>query len=589
MWNTIKQGLLVGVVLLANAAFAATSADASKVLRTVFEAPDSGFDPALTTNYYSGKIIEAVYESLLTYDYLARPAKLVPKTIEAMPEVADGGKTYTFHLKKGIRFTPDPAFKGVPRELTAKDYEYSYKRILDPQNRSPVFNFLAGKIAGLDELAEKAKKTGRFDYDAAVPGLQVIDRYTLRIRLNKPDYNFLYVAAYTGLGAVAREVIEAYGNQSGQHPVGTGAYMLQQYIPHSKIVLAANPDYRGFTWDFQSAEQSDDALVREMHGKEMPQIGRVDISIIEEEQARWLAFQDRQLDLDFLPQVAAPKVMDGDKLKPEFARRGIKLSRAVDAGLTYWLFNFRDPVVGGYTKEKIALRRAIAMAYDTSQEIKLIRNGQALKAEAIIPPGVVGYDPTYRSIIPFDPAMANKLLDKFGYKRGADGYRTMPDGKPLTIVLQRETGVTYQEMAELWKRGLEQIGIRSEHPVGTFSDDFKAATECKLMMWGGAWFADYPDGENFLQQLYGPNSGQGNLSCYQSPAFDAMYEKAVAMPHGPERDRLYSAMNRQVEVDTAWLTSAWRVRNWIVQPWIIGFKKHTIMHAEWQYMDIEKH
>jgi ABC-type oligopeptide transport system substrate-binding subunit len=144
-------------------------------------------------------------------------------------------------------------------------------------------------------------------------------------------------------------------------------------------------------------------------------------------------------------------------------------------------------------------------------------------------------------------------------------------------------------MAELWKRGLEQIGIRSEHPVGTFADDYKAAIECRLMVWGGAWFADYPDGENFLQQLYGPNSGQGNMSCYQSPAFDAMYEKAIAMPPGPERDRLYSAMNRQAEVDTAWLTSSWRIRNWVSQPWVIGFKKHPILHAEWQYMDIDRH
>lgn len=588
MWNKIRLSL-IGILLLANAANAATPADSSKVLHALFEAPDSGFDPALTTNFYSGKVVEAIYEPLLTYDYLARPAKLVPKTVEAMPEVADEGRTYTFRLKKGIYFTSDPVFKGVRRELTARDYEYSYKRILDPQNRSPLFNFLSEKIIGLDALAEKAMKTGRFDYDAPVPGLQVVDRYTLRIRLNKPDYNFLYVAAYTGLGAVAREVIEAYGNQSAQHPVGTGAYMLQQYIPHSRIVLVANPDYRGFTWDFQPAEQSDEVLIREMRGKKMPQIGRVEISIIEEEQARWLAFQDRQIDLDFLPQAAAPKVMDGDKLKPEFARKGIKLSRVIDAGVTYWLFNFRDPVVGGYTKDKIALRRAIAMAYDVRQEIGLIRNGQALKAEAIVPPGIVGHDPAYRSIIPYDPAAANKLLDKFGYKRGADGYRTMPDGSPLIIKIHREPALVYQEMAELWKRGLEQIGIRSEYPVSNFSDNYKAAIECKLMMWGGAWVADFPDGENFLQQLYGPNAGQGNHACYQSPAFDAMYEKAIAMPPGPERNRLYSAMNRQAEVDTAWLTSAWRIRNWVTQPWVLGFKKHPILHAEWQYMDIDKH
>jgi ABC-type transport system substrate-binding protein len=589
MWNRVRQGV-VAMMLVAGVAHAASPADPSKVVRMAFEAADDGFDMVRTVNYYSGWISEAIYETLLTYDYLARPAKLVPKTAEAMPEIADGGKTYTFHIRKGIYFTPDPAFKGVKRELTATDYAYSFKRLLDPQNRSPAANFLEGKILGLDELAKKAKQTGRFDYDAPVAGLETPDRYTLRVRLAAPDYNFLYVVAYGSLGAVAREVIEAYGAQSGQHPVGTGPYMLSKYVPRSKIILVANPDYRGFTWDFQSSGDAwDEQLIKDMRGKQMPQVGRVEVSIIEEEQSRWLAFQDKQLDVDKLPQVAAPTVLDKGKLKPEYAADGLRLFRLVEPEVTYTFFNFRDPVVGGFSKEKIALRRAVTMAYSVQDEIAQLRMGQATKSEMLVPDGVVGHDPKYRSSIAYDIPLANKLLDHFGYKRGADGFRTLPDGQPLMLRITNEPNASSKVVAEIWKRGLDQIGIRADYPVSNFADNLKAATECKLMMWGGAWHADYPDGENFLQLLYGPNAGQGNNGCYQSPAYDELYKKAIALPPGPERNQIYSQMSRQMEADTAWSLHVSRVRNWLVRPWVKGFKKHPILHSDWQYMDVEKH
>ena len=596
MWNLfrIKQSCIAQILFIACAAGAVNvvqaAADPSKIVRTAFEAADDGFDMVRTANFYSGWVNEVITERLLTYDYLANPAKLVPEAAEAMPEVSDGGKSYVFRIKKGIYFAPDPAFKGIRRELTAQDFAYTFKRFLDPQNRSPSAAFLAGKIVGLDDLAEQAKKTGHFDYDAPVTGLQTPDRYTLRINLNAPDYNFLYVVAYGGMGAVAREVINVYGAQSGQHPVGTGPYMLEQYVPRSKIVLVANPEYRGYTWDFKpSADAMDQQLVHDMQGKKMPQVGRVEISIIEEEQSRWLAFQNQQVDFDKLPQLAAPTVLDGDQLKPAFSNQKIQLQRITDPGVTYTIMNLKDPTIGGYSNEKIALRRAIAMAYDNKQEVSLLRNGQAIKMEMIVPSGVVGHDPTYRSSIAYDPALANKLLDRFGYKRGADGYRTLPDGKPLLLEITREQAVFFQEVAELWKRGLDQIGIKAKFTTNNFADNLKAATECKLMMWGGAWVADFPEGENFLQLLYGPNARQGNHSCYQSAAFDALYVKAMALPPGPERMRLYQEMNRQMEADTPWVLNTTRIRSWLVRPWIKGFKKHPIMHANWQYIDIEKH
>ena len=168
---------------------------------------------------------------LYTYDYLARPVKLVPLTASAMPHISHDGKTYTITLKKGIYFADDPAFGGKKRELTADDYIYSFKRLRDPRVRSAWSWLLEGKIAGLDDVAAKAAKTGRFDYAHPVAGLERVDRYTFRIHLNRPDYNLLHILAHFPTGAVAREVVEKYSGDSAQimaNPVGTGPYRLTQ-------------------------------------------------------------------------------------------------------------------------------------------------------------------------------------------------------------------------------------------------------------------------------------------------------------------------------------------------------------------------
>lgn len=580
MWFALDAGI----------AEAANVADPTKVIHIAFSSGDNGFDMVHTQSLYSAYVAEAIFETLLTYDYLASPARLVPKTAEAMPAITDGGTTYTFKIKKGIYFSTDPAFKGKRRELVAADYAYAFKRLLDPSNRSPSAGFLDGKIVGMDALVAAAKKTGHLNYDAPLPGLTTPDRYTLQVKLTARDYNFPYVIAYIGLGASAREVIETYGEQSGQHPVGTGAYKLETYVPRSKIVLVANPDYRGFVWDFApSVDPTDQALIHDMKGKQMPQVGRVEINVIEEEQSRWLAFQDKQLDIDALSSVATPIALDGDHLKPEFVAQGIRLQRLVEPEMTYTYFNMRDPLVGGYSLEKNALRRAIAMSYNLQEEIAILRQGQAAMAQMVIPPGVVGYDPTYRRSLGYDPDLANKLLDHFGYQRGADGYRMLPNGSPLTLKISRETNAISQEIAELWKHGLDKIGIRADSLASNFADNLKAASNCELMMWGGAWIADFPEGENFMQLLYGPNAKRGNHGCYASAAFDALYDKVIALPTGPERLALYTQMNRQMEADTAWMMGVTRVSNIVSRPWVLGLKKHPIMHGTWEYLDVAKH
>ncbi len=574
-------GLLFPVAAMA-------AADPGKLIRWYFPTGENGFDPVRISDLYSATVIEAIFERLLTYDYLARPSKLVPMVASAMPEVADDGKTYTFRIAKGIYFSPDPAFKGKKRELTAEDFVYTYKRFMDPKNRAPYAFLLEGKIVGLDELAAKAKASGSYDYDAKVPGLEAVDRYTLRFRLKETDYNFPYVAAHTSLGAVAREVIEAYGDDTMGHPVGTGAYMLKNWTRRSKIVLEANPEYRGFVWDFQPSDEAwDRQLVATMKGKRMPQVGRVEITIIEEAQSQWLAFQQKEIDYMNVPSAFAPNALDGDRLKPELAQQGVMLYRVSDPDITYTAFNIRDPVIGGFSREKIALRRAMAMAYNIDEQIRVIRKGQAMHLQMPVPPGVVGHDPHYRSLIQHDPETANKLLDHFGYRKGADGWRTLPDGAPLVIKLASQPSSASRELDELWHKSLASIGIRMEVRVAPLVDNIQAAKACKLQVWGQAWIADYPDGDNFMQLLYGPNTGQSNNGCYESKAFDRFYEKSRMLPDSVERNRLFLEMSRQMEVDGAWSLQTSRLRNQLIRPWVQGYKKHPILQADFMYLDVE--
>ncbi len=567
-----------------------SAADMNKVIRHVFPAAETGFDPAGVQDLYSGTIVQAIFETLLTYDYLARPSKLVPLVAEALPVVTDNGKTYTIKLRKGIQFTPDPAFKGQRRELVADDYVYSLKRLMDPKLRSPWAWLLEGKIVGLDEAAEAAKKSGRFDYGAKVPGLEAVDRYTLRIRLKNTDYNLSQILAHEPTSAVAREVIEAYADEGGRamaNPVGTGPYRLAKWVRSSKIFLEANPDYRGFVWDFRAGTDPEDAqIVKEMKGKNMPQVGRVEISIIEEDQARLLAFQNGELDLMNMEGPLAPNVLDGGKLRPDFVAKGVKLSRFVDPELSYHYWNLQDPVVGGLTNDKIALRRAMAMAYNTDEEIKVVRNGQAVEAQFPIPPGVVGHDPAYRSSVRYDPAGANALLDKFGYRKGADGWRTLPDGKPLVVRYASRPDSLGRQQDEMWKKAFDSIGIRMEVQKDKFPELLKLERQCKLMMRTASWIADYPDADNFMQLLYSKNIHQNNNACAKIPEYDRLYEQSIRMPDSPERDRLYHDMARIIETYAPWRLNISRYRNMLVQPRVQGYKKHPILHAEWKYIDV---
>ena len=566
----------------------AQSADGKKVVRINFPVQESGFDPHAVTDLYSAIVVDGIFDTVLTYDYLAEPAKLVPKITTEMPTIEDGGKLYTIKLKKGIFFSPHEAFGGKKRELTATDVAYTFKRHFDDSIK-PVWRFLVtDKIVGLNEWYGAGKKAGKLDWDAPVAGLEIVDPYTLKIHLIQPDLNFGYVLAHNGNAIVAREVIEKYPNDVQSHPIGSSAYYLKEWVRGQKIILERNPYWRGGTWDFKASGKNpyDEIIVKAMTGKPIAVIDRVEIYPIDEEQTRWLAFKNKQLDVINMPESFIRQALPGGKVAPELLAQGVRVQRLLDPEYTYNYFQWNDPVWGGADKHKIALRRAVALAINRDEEIEIIRKGNAVRAEFLIPPGVAGHKADFASNVVYNPPLANALLDRFGYKKGADGFRNTPDGKSFEYKYTSRPIAVEREFDELYKKNMDAIGIRYEAEKEKFADSLKREKRCQIASRGAAWIADYPDGDNFVQLLYSKNIGEQNNACYNSKAYDTLYEQSILLPDGPERDKVYFEMQKQFEADTPWTLGVTRYRNQMIYPWIVGYKKHPVLLADFLYYDV---
>jgi ABC-type transport system substrate-binding protein len=581
------------VLLLAAAlaAQAARAADPAKVLRVAMSIAETSFDPAFATDAASDSIIDNIFDSMLEYDYLARPVKLVPRALEAMPTVEDGGRAYLCRVRKGIYFTPDPAFKGKRRELTAADFAYGMKRLLDPRFKAPWAFLIEGKVQGTHEAVVAAEKSGRFDYDAPIAGLELVDRHTLRIRLVAPDLRFPYVLAVQNVAAQAREVVEAYGDDIGAHPVGTGPYKLGEYKRATRIVLEANPDYRRRTYEPSGPiPPAAVPVANALKGRTLPIVGRVEVNIIEEGQSRLLAFLNGQLDLlEIVPIDFTNQVLDaGGKLKPELAAKGIVHDVLLRPNSWWTYFNMEDPVVGGYAPEKIALRRAISMGYDNASFIRISLKGRATPANGPIPPDIAGFDPALRTDAQiYDPAAARALLDKFGYKdRDGDGYRETPDGKPLTIERWSTPNSSSRDGDELWTKNMQAIGIRVAIKKDRTPELRKMARLGKIPMRADGWNADYPDAENFMQLLYGP-SGPENNSRFNLPEFNKLYEQARALPDGVERTKLFDRMTLLVIAYAPYRMTYHLLEDNLRHAWVGAYMPHPIRSEWWQYIDVD--
>jgi ABC-type transport system substrate-binding protein len=577
---------------------ASPPAAAQRVLRVAFANRDNGFDPAQVSDVISAALANSLFDAPLTYDVLARPARLKPNTATALPEASDGYRRFVFRIKPGIFFSEHPAFKGpdgrqVPRELVAADYVYSIKRYYDPATRSPtLFHFEGAGLLGLSELRKKAldEKTP-FDYDTDVPGLRALDRYSFEVRLANPAPRLPYVFATGALtGALAREVVEAEGKLIAEKPVGTGPFRLAAWTRGSRIVLERNPAHDHSVYDAEpnADDTAGQAIAARLRGRALPFLDRVEINIIEEGQPRWLSFLNGQLDVLQVPVEFSAVALPGGQLNANLQRNGATLNRVVAPSTAYTYFGMDHPLVGGYTPDRVALRRALSLAYDTQREIDLVRRGQAVAPQSLLPPGVSGFSPSFKSeMSTYDLARAKALLDLYGYvDQNGDGWRDQPDGKPLELEMTSEPSQISRQAQDLWKKAMTRVGVRIDFRVSAWQENIKASRAGKLMMWGTGWSAAIPDGSYFLDVLYSKNKGQSNHARFGHPEVDALHERQRTMPDGPERDKLIHDALRLSLAYMPLKATAHPIENWVAHGHVQGFRPHPFIRDYWRFIDV---
>ncbi|MBC7939176.1 MAG: bicyclomycin resistance protein [Chitinophagaceae bacterium] len=574
---------------------AASANTGQRTLRYAFPIAESGFDPAQISDTYSRTVTSHIFEALYAYDHLARPAQFVLLTAAAMPEISEDFRTWTVKLRPGIFFADDPAFKGVQRELVAEDYVFSFKRYADPKVKSPLWasveNLKLPGLAGLRKQALEQKKP--FDYDKPIAGLRALDRWTVQFTLEDPMPRFIENLAVSDLfGAVAREVTEAYGDRIAEHPVGTGPFKLAQWRRSSLIVLERNPGYRERLWHCEPAADDPEAqaIAARLRGRRLPLLDRVEISIVEEQQPRWLSFLNGQADfIDRLPSEFITAAMPGGKVAPNLAKQGVRGQRVLTSDITMTYYNMDDPVIGGLQPERVALRRALNLAVDLDREIRLVRRDMAIPAQSPVMPHLSGYDPTFKSEnSEYSPAKARALLDLYGYvDRDGDGWREQPDGKPLVLESATQPDQLSRQLNELWQKNMDAIGIKVVFKPAKWPENLKAARAGKLQMWGVASSASGGDGQGMLTRYYGKQAGQQNLSRFSLPAFDALYERLTVLPDGPERLALFDKAKRLAIAYAPYKLHCHRFVVDMMRPGLEGYRRPLFWNGWWHMVDMD--
>jgi ABC-type transport system substrate-binding protein len=591
--------ILRRIALAAAALLVASSAmgqvGPQKVLRYAFPVAETGFDPVQLSDLYSRTVTSHIFDGLYAYDYLARPFRIKPNTADGMPEISPDFRVWTVRIRPGIYFDDDPAFNGRKRELVAEDYVYAMKRFFDPRWKAPAFAGLNElKIVGMAALRDAAMKDRTpFDYDRQVEGLRALDRYTIQFKFEAPQPRFLQTIAGGDLyGAVAREVVEAYGDQMMGKPVGTGPFRLVEWRRSSKIVLERNPAYRERTYDAEpdADDAEGQAMLARFKGRKLPMVDRVEISIIGEQQPRWLSFLNKQQ--DFMERLAAefvPIAVPNGKLAPNLAKQGIQVFRVLASDVTMTIYNMENPVIGGYEPEKVALRRALNLATDTDKEIRLVRKGQAIPAQSVFMPNTMGYDPKFISEnSEHSLAKAKALLDVYGYiDKDGDGWRDMPDGSPLVVEVATQPDQQSRQLDELHRKDMANLGVRTVYRPAQWPENLKNARAGKLMVWRVGLSAASPDGGPALDRGYSGHLGGQNLARFKNQEYDALYSRMQILPDGPERLEIFDQAKKILIAYAPYKNGVHRMHTDLAWPWLIGYRRPSYSNDWWAYVDID--
>jgi ABC-type transport system substrate-binding protein len=607
-------------------------------------------DPATCGDTTSSSFQGNVYEGLYSYHFLKRPVELVTQLAAEMPEISDDGKTYTIKIKPGVKYHRNPCFgpsndKGhqwATRDVEARDFVLAFKRIADYHVNTGLAWAFSQQIQGIKDYRKKTSryKIGDFSrYDLPVEGLQAVDANTLKITLDKPYPQFIYVLAMHVTAPVPREAVDYHLGTEGEpnnrrsipfekrttefreaeEVVGTGAYMWDTFERKTKIVLVRNPDYRKEYYP-KEGEGGNVKLAKEAKqevlakggdpnkaqaayeevmlatsdkgqgllddaGKRVPFIDVLHYEHVHESYSAWLLFLTKQRDSSGISRDIFESVVEpGKKLAPRWKKKGIKLVTYWSPAV-YWIgFNMEDPVVG---KSK-SLRQALCLCFDMDNYLKVLFNDRGKRAVNVLPSTFVGHKeagpgPYYT----LDMDRANKKIADARKELGKLGLLDNGAIPQLELDLGGTDEMTARR-GQFIQQQFAKIGVDLKINLNDWPKLQEKVNNKQIQMFTMGWHADYPDAQNFLQLFYSPNiEKQTNNTNYSNRAFDKLYDRISTMQDSPKRTELYAKMVNMISEDVPVLLLTEPEGYVLFYRWVKNVKPHPIGYGFTKYWRID--
>ncbi len=583
--RTCVAAVLGGIAVLGSDAQGANAEEKVMQLPIRTDGPKS-LDPVEGSTTYDNMACAQFYETLLTNQY-ASPMEMEPLLLTKMPTSEDGGLTWRFELKDGVYFHDDECFPGGKgRKIKTDDVFYSIKRLADDEYSLENWWLLDGTILGFNEYQMAQNAAAEFDYDAPVDGFRKINDREFEIVLAKPVYRFLYVLGMFQTSVVAHEAVEFYGEDFPRHPVGTGPFILDKWVPKQSLTASRNPNYHEVLYPDRDQWSREDKRAR-LHraaGKQVPFVDRIEFTMYAQDQPMWLEFNAGNLGYSQVPEEFFPEAFDrsSKELKESYLRRGMRPHANKLLDFTFRGFNMEDELLGGYTEDKRALRRAISYAIDLDEINETFYNGRRIVYDGPIPPGLDGHPEGGAS--PY--AARGRNISKAREMLAAAGY---PDGEGLPAIrFYTSQSAINTAVAELVKRQLEEVNIVFEPVFQDFSTLIETINKKQAPFFGFAWSSDYPDGENNLALFYGPNEAPGsNHYNYKRAEYDALYEQVLTMGPSEGRTAIYAQMRDMVLEDCAYVGGMARERFYLINPWLLNCKPTERYYGWFKYLDVD--
>jgi len=584
----------------------------------VYGAKVKSIDPATCGDTTSSSIQGNVWEGLYTYHYLKRPLEVIPLLAKELPKVSRDGLTYTIQLKEGVKYSRNACFgyeaSGRPatRTVRADDFVLAFKRVADYHLTTRLsLAFIEDKIVGLKEYRERTRTYPKGDFTRytkeSLPGVRSLGEHVLQIELKRPFPQLLYVLAMHVYAPIPHELLEYHlatrpSSGGSRRPVpadqrdveirkieamvGTGPYVMTEWIKGGRIVMERNPEFREDLYPAEGGPGDVEFGLLNDAGKPLPFVDVRDLIFVKEDDTAWQMFERKLRDVGGIPREMYAQVISPSKeLTDEWRGRGIRLVKSGYPAV-YWLaFNMKDRVVGSSK----SLRQALSLSFDVEKYIEAIFNGRGVRAVNTLPRDFKGHTEAGPSpYARFDLDLAREKIAEAKKELAAVGVIKPGEDIPVLTLDMPGTEESFRRVGEFAQGQFAPIGIRLKIEMNDWPTLQEKVHNKQTQMYAMGWHADYPDAENFLQLYYSPNIERGtNNTNYENPRFDKLFEKAGVIPDEAKRIPLYVEMVRMLNEDCPVLLLSEPVSFTLLYGWVSNFKPHPIAYGLGKYTRID--